>query len=434
MGASFPAADGCLGGVLTVRPILLYLLPLLVSALAHAQEEEAVVSEAPEDGFGMGALPAVNYNSDEGFGYGLIGTGYWYRDGLRPYKAALTARYFRTTKKVNAHMLRLDMLDVADLPLRVTARADFYSALAQNFCGYVGDGHCGDDSDAIAEAAADGRGLVGEERDDFLRRYYLMRYTETALNIQTRTRLKDLPHKVEILAGYRGSYYIPGVFGDDTPWDGSLYQSSYYEDGETGFASVLQAGMVFDNRDNEPAPNSGYWSEFSLRGASPFWGSAWSYAGVNLTHRQYVTVIPDWLVSATRLVGDATWGDMPTQDIVRVGGLQDFSAIGGQYGGRGMRSWRLTGQVKALFQEEFRLTFARFTPGTQRINLGLVGFFDAGWSARSFDQLDLSESAIGTGSGLRVTWNENFIVRIDAGFSPIEDWSNKLYINLDHIF
>lgn len=414
---------------------MLSLLPLLALSTSYAQETEEVTEVTEEErDFGLGALPAVNYNSDEGFGYGVIGTGYWYRDNLRPYKAALTGRVFLTTKKVNAHMVRLDMLDVGGLPIRVTARADYYSALAQNFCGYVGDGHCGDDANAIAEAAADTSGLTGTERDDFIRRYYLMRYTETALNIQTRTRLKDLPHKVEVLGGYRGSYYIPGLFGDQEPWQGSLYQTAYSPEGETGFASVLQGGMVFDNRDNEPAPNSGYWNEVSIRGASPFWGSSWSYFGTNVTLRQYVTLVPEWLVSATRLVGDATWGELPTQDMVRVGGLLDYSAIGGQYGGRGLRSWRLAGQVKGIAQEELRLTFARFTPGDQRINLGLVGFADVGWAAKSFEELDQNMLGYGTGTGLRVTWNENFIVRVDAGFSPLEDWSNKLYINLDHVF
>lgn len=419
---------------------MLFVLLGLSTAFAQDADEPAVPEEEEElnqtDGYGFGALPALNFNSDEGFGYGVIGTMYRYRDKLRPYKSALTARFFLTTRQVNAHMLRLDVLDVANTPIRVTARADYFSALAQNFCGYVGDGHCGEDADQIAENAADALDLTGTERDDFLRRYYLMRYTEIALNVQTRTKLKDLPHKVEILAGYRYSYYIPGTFSEQAPWAGSLYDDFYFtdENTDTGAASVLQLGLVFDNRDNEPAPNSGYWSEFSFRGATPYWGSTWSYFGANVTHRQYVTIVPRWLVSATRIVGDATWGDLPTQDMVRVGGLLDYSAIGGQYGGRGLRAWRLTGQVKGLVQEELRLTFARFTPGSQRIDLGLVGFLDVGWSARAFDRLDQNNSSFGTGTGLRVTWNENFIVRADAGFSPIEDWSNKLYINLDHIF
>ena len=387
----------------------------------------------------MGALPALNYNSDEGFGYGVIGTGYWYRDGLRPYKYGLTVRVFLTTKNVHAHMVRLDALDVADLPLRVTAEAGYYSTLAANFCGYVGDGHCGSDAALVAENAANAGGLTGTDREEFLRRYYLMRYTEPYLNIQTRTRVKELPHKVEIMGGYRGSYYFPGTPGEQDPWAGSLYDTEYFGTGgasqqDTGFSSVLQTGVVFDNRDNEPAPNSGYWSEISVRGAGAFSGSTWAFGGVNLTHRQYQSLIDDWLVSASRAVFDTAFGDLPTQELVRMGGLVNYAAVGGQYGGRGLRSWRLIGKSKLLLQEELRLTFARLTPGKQSINLGSVFFGDYGLVAPSIQELSVAESAYGLGSGLRVTWNTNFIVRVDAGFSPLEDWSNKLYINLDHIF
>jgi len=409
-------------------------LTAAVLALSLFSSAQAADDAPPEDGFNMGALPALNYNSDEGFGYGVIGTGYWFRDGLRPYKYGLTVRVFLTTKNVHAHMLRLDALDVADLPLRVTAEAGYYSTLAANFCGYAGDPHCGTDQTDVAEAAADAAGLSGTAREDFVRRYYLVRYTEPYLNIQTRTRIKDLPHKVEIIGGYRGSYYFPGTPDDQNPWPGSLYASDYHPEGESGFASVLQTGMVFDNRDSEPAPNSGYWSEFSFRGAGLPTGSDWSFFGINLTHRQYATLIEDRVVSATRLVFDTSFGDMPTQEMVRMGGLVNYAAIGGQYGGRGMRQWRIVGQTKALGQQELRWTFARFTPGTQSINLGGVGFFDYGWAAQSLQELDASMAGFGTGAGLRVTWNTNFIVRVDAGFSPVEEWGNKLYINLDHIF
>ncbi len=410
------------------------MLPFVLLFAASLPAMGADESAPPEDGFGMGALPALNYNSDEGFGYGVIGTGYWYRDGLRPYKYGLTVRVFLTTKSVHAHMVRLDALDVGGLPLRITAQGGYNSTLAANFCGYVGDGHCQANEVAVAESAADMLALQGTAREDYVRRYYLMRYTEPYLNIQTRTRIKPLPHKVEIMAGYRGSYYFAGTPGDQTPWEGSLYDSDYYSENEEGFASVLQAGIVFDNRDNEPAPNSGYWSEVSLRGGGPFSGSSWLFGGFNLTHRQYITLVEDRLVSATRGVFDSAFGDLPTQEMVRMGGLNDYSAIGGQYGGRGMRSWRLIGKTKALAQQELRWTIANFTPGKQKIDLGTVGFFDYGWAAKSLSELSISEGGFGTGAGLRVTWNTNFIVRVDAGFSPVEDWSNKLYINLDHVF
>ncbi|MFT5683429.1 MAG: hypothetical protein ACI8RZ_004360, partial [Myxococcota bacterium] len=127
------------------------LLSALLAPTAFAEDppEEAASSEeeeVQEDGFSMGALPALNFNSDEGFGYGLIGTGYWYRDGLTPYKYALTLRFFLTTKNIHAHMIRFDGLDIGGLPLRISAEAGYSSTLAANFCGIVGDEHCGTDA------------------------------------------------------------------------------------------------------------------------------------------------------------------------------------------------------------------------------------------------------------------------------------------------
>ena len=191
---------------------------------------------------------------------------------------------------------------------------------------------------------------------------------------------------------------------------------------------------MYDSRDNEPAPNSGMWSEVSVRGASPLWGSTWSYLGVNVTLRDYHSWIPEKLVSASRVALDNIWGDPSVLEMARMGGAKNYTAIGGQFGGRGMRVNRFLGQTKALLQEELRWTFAGIDTDTQSFDFGLVGFFDYGFSASDIASVSSGEGGYGTGGGLRVTWNENFIVRVDAGFSPVEDWGNKLYINLDHIY
>ena len=378
------------------------LLAALLAAptLAHAEDEPTAAAgesveggpdtvEAREDGFGWAALPALNYNSDEGFGYGVIGTGYWYRDDLDPYKYALTLRIFLTTKWVHAHMVRIDALDVGGLPLRIDARAGYDSYLTQSFCGWVGDVDC---STAEAEAAAEGSGLAPpaageegtEEWQDFVRRYHLMRYTAPYAQGTFRWRLTELPHKVEAMGGYRGTYYVPGTPQDFSPWPGSLYQAEYFPDGETGFASVLQAGIMVDNRDSEPAPNSGYWVEGSLRGSSKYIGSAWDYFGFNVTLRGYLSLWPDHLVSATRLVVDGVVGDgLGPNELARFGGSQVYSGLGGQYGGRGLRSYRYLGKAKSLLQQELRWTVVTLEPGDQTIGLGLNGNFDLATPPRS---------------------------------------------------
>lgn len=420
-------------------------VPDAVNAPPPAEAPEA---EAPEDGFSMGALPALNYNTDEGFGYGVIGTLYWYRGGVEPYRSALTVRFFMTTKNVHAHLLRLDSLDVKGLPLRIDARLGYNSYLTANYCGIASESFC---DPLLAELEADEQGLAegSEEREDFLRRYYFYRYTEPFTNVNGRWKLSDKPHRIEVFGGFRFSWYRPGRPGDWTPWPDSYYSTFVDPDGDTSLASVLQAGLMADNRDNEPAPNSGYWVEGSLRGATSLAGDSWSYAGSNVTLRYYQTLIPtaerasdgakvrrpNLLVSASRLVGDGIFGGqgMPVPELVRFGGATGFDA-GGQYGGRGMRAWRYHGRAKALAQQELRLTPLTLTPGSQQFDLGVLGFADYGMAADDWDDLSEGNAGLGYGGGLRVTWNRNFIVRVDVAYSEEEDYAQKMYINLDHIF
>ena len=413
---------------------------LLCSALAQdpapaeaadTPESDAPADEAPEKSFGWGGVPALNYNTDAGFGYGVIGTGYWYDGVHEPYKRAVTLRIFLTTKWVQAHMVRLDALDVFDSPVRLLLEGGYYSTVTKNFCGLAGVSSC---EPGAAENAADQAGFtVGDDRDTFVRRYYFQTYTEPYVLANARYKLKPLPHKLEVLAGYRGSMYLDGTPANPGAFEGSLYDQTF-PDGEAGFASVLQAGLVVDNRDNEPAPNSGYFSEASLRGSSFAFGSAWDYVGANITLRGYTTLIPERLNTATRLVGDGIWGEVvPINELARFGGSQNYEGIGGEYAARGVTARRFLGRAKALAQQELRLRAVSFTPGSAAVDIGLVGFFDYGWAAVDWNDLSLSESAWTTGGGLRVILNQNFIIRADYGIWPAEDGSG-MYINLDHIF
>ncbi len=425
--------------------------PAEQAATSTPSDDDADAADAVEDGFGVGALPALNYNSDEGFGYGVIGTMYWYRGGVEPYRTALTLRFFMTTRNVHAHLLRVDAIDAFDLPLRLEVRAGYNSYLTQNYCGIASQSDC---DLSRAEAAAADEGLVDDPTvsddayDDFVRRYYYYRYTEPFLIGNARWKLSDMPDRIEVFGGFRFSYYIPGTPGDPTPWPGSYYQTYVDPDGEKGLASVLQLGLMGDNRDNEPAPNSGYWVEASARAATSLSGDTWSYAGVNMTLRYYQTLIrtqprdddgpkvrrPNLLVSATRVVGDGVFGDAPTAELPRFGGSFPYSGIGGQYGGRGLRSWRYHGRAKFLAQEDLRFTPVTFTPGSQQFDLGLVGFADYGYGADAWSDLSVGNGGLGFGGGLRVTWNRNFIIRVDIAYSEAEDYAQKMYINLDHVF
>ena len=61
-----------------------------------------------KDGLGFGGVPALNYDSDNGFGFGVVATTFFYDGHTKPYRALLTLQLFMTSKFVQDHNLRVD--------------------------------------------------------------------------------------------------------------------------------------------------------------------------------------------------------------------------------------------------------------------------------------------------------------------------------------
>ena len=389
------------------------------------------------NGWGFGGLPAAAYSSDDGLGGGIIGSIYRY-DGLTaPYKAELYFLFYVTTKGVQTHRLQLDLLNAFDTPLRITTRADFSVTNSNNYCGYLPPGDC---SLETAEAAAEAAGFSpgSDDYETFVGRYYKMRVLDPSLFINVRYKLKDKPHAREVFGTYLASYQTPGNLSERDSYPGSLYAEDF-PDGEEGFVSRLQAGYMWDNRDNEPSPIRGYWSEVSLRGAHRFTGSSWDYFGWNATHRAYTPLGTERVVLADRLVLDGMVGeDIPTSELVRAGGSQIYWFFGGQRAGRGVRSRRVMGRVRTMNQTELRATvWSPVLFDKLLIDVTPVAFLDMGYWAWDWDTIgdpDQSAFVYGTGAGMRLAFNKNFIIRVDAGFSPFEDYNMQLYIDVYNLW
>ena len=240
-------------------------------------------------GWGFGGVPAVNFNSDEGAGFGVVASIYRYDGQTAPYKSGTNLVLFATTKAIHAHSLEVDMVEVGHTPLRLTVRGALDSTKVDNYCGVGNAVTC---DPAIPAQLADDAGLTGQEREDFERRYYRTRYIYPNLRIDARYAFDPMPHRFEVIAGYRASMIIPGDFGEKGPWPGSLYAQDFgdgADGGERGLVSVVQVGAMLDNRDNEPSPIRGYWIEGVRSGGTPLPGKVdWQYLGFNTTLRGYV--------------------------------------------------------------------------------------------------------------------------------------------------
>src|SRR5688500_208224 len=82
-------------------------LSLICTSGAWAQEP---TDEAQEEHLEFAAIPALNYSSDAGFGFGAIGSIYGKEPELKPYRFATDVQVFLTTKGQHSHFLRVDWL------------------------------------------------------------------------------------------------------------------------------------------------------------------------------------------------------------------------------------------------------------------------------------------------------------------------------------
>ena len=443
------------------------LIPLLALAIPlHAQEadqpseepdtEQAAAEEAPEPvaegeapaeqteevkleswqkkGWGWGGIPAVNYNSDEGFGFGVIGSVYKYNDQAQPYKTRIGGLVFFTTSGVQYHYLDVDALDLAGGKLRLTTRVLYDYRFTSNYCGVGGDVECNDEGLARQQMDfydVDYDDLSDEEYDELLARWYQAAFRMPYALAFARYELTEMPHKVEAIASYRLSYFAPFSKFDDT-----LYQHEQDLDAETGLSSVIQAGLMVDNRDNEPAPKEGYWVEGTVRGAHRYIGSQFDWFGFNTTLRGYLPILREGrLTLAERFAFDGIVGESNYKELDWMGGFQMYTAAGGARSLRGIRSERYRGKVKILNQTELRWKTYTITPGEMTIDLYLQGFVDAAHVAAEWEDLGGSPVHLGEGGGLRIAINQNFVLRGDFATSFDEGWKlSGIYLDVDNLW
>ncbi|HXW53800.1 MAG TPA: BamA/TamA family outer membrane protein [Myxococcota bacterium] len=380
-------------------------------------------------------VPALGFDPDNGFGFGAVGAMYVDKENYRPYQMALGLKVYLTTKGVNSHAIQLDQVRAFGLPLRLTTRLGFFSTIAQNYCGPASDAQC-----AMRDAEFAAAERVNEEREKFINHYYQNRFMSFFGHVASRWLLWQGQAKLELMLAYRGNYYLTGDFKHRGPYEDSLYQKDYLNQKTDGYLSTLELGLMLDKRDNEPAPTSGYWLETSARGGSFLIGSAWDYFGSNAALRFYFPLDDDHrLVIASQTIADVIVGDLPFDAISRIGGsqaLSDYTAIGGQHIGRGIREQRYVGRIKFIEQGEFRYNFWSFSLLRQQFDLNGAVMADLGMTAWDFSRFtkDMQHVYLGFGGGLRIYWNKTFVIRGDLGVSPNENFSPKFYLVVGNVF
>jgi hypothetical protein len=400
-------------------------------------------------GLGMAGLPLVNYNTDTGLGYGARAVLYDYGPGQKPYRYSVTLQFFQTTNGLMLHALALDAPALAGSAWRLET---VFRVIGDRFSPYYGLGN-----NTVYEPAFETCSSPDALRNNpdvcpgnpIFRGVHYYQFQSLIADASIKAR-RDLGRDWRLLLVYRPRLTFievayPSVGGqsrdsklvEDWQAGENLPGLRFDERGKprpvrTGEVTV---GILYDSRTPEFSPVRGMFHELSGRWADRVVGSQLAYWGGNLTLRAYRHLDDGRrLVAAGRLVADYLGGDVPFYLLSSTGGLDGPQAIGGLSSLRGLRRNRFVGRLKAFANAELRWTFARFQPGRHDLELTGVAGLDVGRAWK-----DLAPDAPWprphhtSVAGLRLIWDDAFIVRVDYGRA----WSQRssgLYVDFFHVF
>ena len=450
--------------VLTSISILCFIFSLSFSQDADSTKNKK--EEKIKTGFSLGGVPVVAYDADIGFKYGALVNLYWFGDGSRypKYDHSVYIEWSRTTKGNGINQITYDT-DKLIPGIRSYFEASYLTEKALDFYGFNGYQAIYDMDYEESTDVANGGG----------RNALYYRHSRQLLRLKADFQGKIKGNTFRWLGGI--AYYGSNIDSVDVDKlnkgkDSDLlsYNSLYgnYVDwglipgdqATGGGHTLLKAGLVYDTRDNEPNPFSGIWTELQLHYAPSFLSNTdYSYTRLILTHRQYFTLIPEWMNLAYRLSYQAKLtGEMPfymMPYLFNTAPKLATDGVGGSKTVRGIRRNRVVGEGFAYGNIELRGKILRTTVLNQNVYIALSGFLDAGMVTQKYtfdasglpDELpdnlpdeiiDLDAKEVphlGFGGGVHIALNENFIVTVDYGFAAKkEDGDSGLYINLNFLF
>lgn len=392
---------------------LLLSVAILTTGIAAQLPGQAVEKPAPV-GWEFFALPALNFATDEGFGYGVIFDAYNYGKGVQPYRYVIRPVVFLTTKGRRDFVVTFDAPRLLPDGWRLDAFVGREQQLATPYYGIGND------------AAFDEQST--EPSNPY---YYRYGRTQTRVLANVQRRIGSLPARALFGGGFAN------VTTDATPFDSGttllaqqLGAAGAAPRGRIGYA---RAGLVWDTRNREIGPRSGTWADLLVQRVDKMFGAATSYTRVTVVGRKYVPV-GTRLVFAQRILAQQTSGDVPLYDYSTIQTSSgQTEGVGGSSSVRGLPKNRYIGKGMVLSNSELRWRFTEFRVMRKDAYLVLSGFVDAGrvWS-ESIRLGDIaSDLHAGYGGGLRLGLGSSFVVALDVGRSSE---STQIYIGLGYPF
>ncbi len=429
---------------------------------ALAQEDST--SAKPKKRFSFSGLPVVAYDADMGFQYGAVGNMYDFGNWSTypEYRHAVKVEISRFTKGTGINQLFYDSKYLIPGNIRLTADVSYLTEKALDFYGFNGyqavykpEWENDEDTAYITRMfyrherklfrfTCDFQGRIYGEKLRWLAGIGIMNFKTGTVDVDRlnkgKKEEKQLPDTITLYDKYVDWGIIPS------------------NEKNGGNANFIKAGIVFDTRDNEPDPMKGLWDE-ALLVFSPgfFFNDNNTFLKLILIHRQYFTLVKKKLSFVYRLGYQGTIAGH-TPYYFQPYMLSSFSTatktdgLGGAKNLRGILRNRVVGDGIAWGNVEFRWRITDFILAKQNFYIGLDAFGDAGlvvqeidFNRNNIDQVDMTgyfdfsydrdKLHPSVGAGLRIGWNENFIIAVDYGFAlDKQDGARGLYIAFGNLF
>lgn len=384
--------------------------------VAVSSPSRAAAQATPPTGLEFGGVPAINFDADEGFGYGAIAELYQYGPGgLAPYVWTLQPTVFLTTGGRRDFTLFFDAPHLLSGGWRLSAFAGSEEQIATPYYG-VGNAT---PYDAALEADAG--------PDPFFYRFGRARRTAS---VTLQRPLGTLP-----VRGLLGAALVRTTMDPVPEDDGTtLFASELGGADVTEWMNSVRAGIVWDTRDRETGPTRGTWTELLVERVDASLGADASFTRWVFTDRRYLS-LADGLVLAHRLLlQDASEG-APVHELHRVlSSFKQQEGLGGAKTVRGVLKNRFVGRGLLVWNAELRWRVADFRLAGRAFHAVVSAYVDHGrvWAdGVRLDEL-VSDLHRGAGGGLRIGMGENFVVAVDVGTS--DETSMPLYIGLGYLY
>jgi hypothetical protein len=415
-------------------------------------------------GWNFGAIPAITFDTDQGFQYGAAVNFYQFGDGstFPKYKHSLYFEISRFTKGSGIYRFYYDSESL--LPgIQVTTDLSYLPDQAYDFYGFNGFESVlikswEDQSSTTYKTRmfykyqqkqfrfkTDLQGKFSKSSFGWVAGINLLDYRSSSVDVDKLNKGKSESDKLPPVN------LQPGLYEKYIQW-GLITQ----QEANGGFIPELKGGIVYDTRDNKPNPMKGVWTEAVIAVVPKFLGAESGFSKLSLTHRQYFTLIKDDLSFGYRLNwqqtlnGHVPWYYQP-QIISSVMTGASSTGLGGAKNLRGVRRNRIVGDGYFMGNLELRWKFSRFKLINQNFYMGLNSFIDFGKVTKKIDTSKLQLSSIvnssdyfnpgseklhtSYGAGLRVVMNYNFVIAMDYGIATDkQDGDSGIYIGLNYLF